>query len=86
MNLLKKFTRKRVEQNTTRELVSEGDFPLIKDETISLVEYIGKQFETESWYMNLSESGKLGAIMASNRIVSHLINIQKRNDGMKEEV
>ena len=86
MNFLTKFTRKRVEQNTTRELVSEGDFPLIKDEVISLVEYIGKQFETEAWFISLSESGKLGAIMASNRIASHLINIQKRNDGMKEDV
>ena len=85
MNLLKRFTRKRVELNTTRELVSEGDFPIIKDEILSLIEYIGKQMETESWYKELSESAKLGAIISTNKMVSRLIDIQRRNDGMKEE-
>ena len=86
MNFLTKFTRKRVEQNTTRELISNGEFPIIKDEIISLVQYIGKQFEGEAWFINLSESGKLGVLIATDRMASRLIDIQKRNDGMKEEV
>ena len=85
MNLLKKFTRKRVEQNTTRELISNEEFPIIKDEMISLIEYIGKQMETEPWYSNLSESARLGVIMANSKMTSRLIDIQKRNDLKYEE-
>lgn len=80
MNLLKIFTRKRVEQNTTRELISNGDFPIIKDEMISLIEYIGKQMETEAWYKELSESAKFGVLQSNTKMVSRLINIQRINN------
>ena len=85
MNLLKRFTRKRVELNTTRELVSEGDFPIIRDEVISLIEYIGKQMETETWFKELSENAKFGVLLSNTKMVARLIDIQRRNDGMKEE-
>ena len=86
MNFLKIFTRKRVESNTTRELISNGDFPIIKDETISLIEYIGKQMETEPWYKELSESARFGVLMANSKMVSRLINIQTINNTNYKEV
>ena len=85
MNFLTKFTRKRVEQNTTRELISNEEFPIIKDEIISLIEYIGKQMETEPWYKELSENARLGVIMTNCKMVSRLIDIQKRNEIKYEE-
>ena len=86
MNLLKKFTRKRVEQDTTRELISNGDFPIIKDEILSLIEYIGKQMESEVWFKELSESARFGVLQANTKMVSRLIDIKNyKEDKYKED-
>lgn len=78
--ILKIFQKKREAQKVTLESVSEGVFPVISEDLVSLVEYLEAQARSERWFLELSESGRYGSLCSFYYIVNKLNTIKEINN------
>lgn len=84
-DILKVFTKKRRNKEVTKELIREVEFPLVTEELVSLLEFYKEQMVTDRFFLDLSESGKYGAMCSINFIINKLTNIKDQKNNIEED-